>query len=102
MKVSRRRTRTAASRSTHARKVRQSSSLAAVESQVDIPLPAALRKDPSLERGSVALVDVEGHNLKLRFLRSALLIDEGSTLTAPEEAALTKGGGKPIADESIP
>ena len=101
MKVSRRRTRTAASRSTHARKVRRSSSLAAVESQVDIPLPAALRKDPSLERGSVALVDVEGHNLKLRFLRSALLSDEGSTLTAPEEAALTKGGVKPVSDEDI-
>ena len=101
MKVSRRRTRTAASRSTHARKVRRSSSLAAVESQVDIPLPAALRKDPSLERGSVALVDVEGHNLKLRFLRSSLLSDEASTLTPPEESALTKGGVKPVSDEEM-
>jgi hypothetical protein len=81
--------------------VRRFSSLAAVESQVDIPLPAALRKDPSLERGSVALVDVEGHNLKLRFLRPSLLSDEGSTLTAPEEAALTEGGVKPVSDEDI-
>jgi hypothetical protein len=64
-------------------------------------LPAALRKDRSLERGSVALVDVEGDHLKLRFLRSSLLGDEGSTLTAPEEAALAKGGVEPVSEEDL-
>src|SRR5437867_3851998 len=101
MKTSRRRTRTVASRSTRARKVRRSSSLAAVEREVEIPLPVALRKDRSLQRGSVALVDVEGHHLKLRFLRSSLLGDEGSTLTAPEEDALAKGGAEPVSDQAL-
>ena len=101
MKTSRRRTRTVASRSTRARKVRRSSSLAAVVRQVEIPLPVGLRKDRSLQRGSVALVDVEGDHLKLRFLRSSLLADEGSTLTAPEEAALAKGGVELVSDQAL-
>jgi len=60
-----------------------------------------LRKDRSLERGSVALVDVEGDHLKLRFLRSSLLGDEGHTLTAPEEAVLSKGGVEPVSEEDL-
>jgi hypothetical protein len=75
--------------------------LATVASQVEIPLPAALRKDRSLERASVALVDIEGNRLKLRFLRSSLLGDEGPTLTAPEEAALAKGGVEPVSEEEL-
>jgi hypothetical protein len=90
-----------ASRSTHARGVRWPSPLAAVAHQVEIPLPAALRKDPRLERGAVALVDVEGDHLRLRFLRSSLLGDDGSTLTAPEEAALAKGGVARVSEEDL-
>jgi excisionase family DNA binding protein len=101
LKTSRRRTRTVVSRSTHARGVRWPSPLATVASQVEIPLPAALRKDRSLERGSVALVDVEGNRLKLRFLRSSLLGDEGLTLTASEEASLVKGGVEPVSEEDL-
>jgi hypothetical protein len=101
MKTSRRRTRTVASRSRRARRVQRSSSLAAVARQVEIPLPVALRKDRSLQRGSVALVDVEGDHLRLRFLRSSLLADEGSTLTAPEEAALAKGGVELVSDQAL-
>jgi excisionase family DNA binding protein len=101
MKTSRRSTRTAAPRSTHGRKVRRSSSLAAVGRQVEIPLPAALRKDRSLERGSVALVDIEGDHLKLRFLRSSLLGDEAPTLTAPEESALVRGGVEPVSEDDL-
>src|SRR2546428_11523131 len=103
MKTSRRGTRTVAartvaSRSTRDRRVRKSSSLAAVARQIEIPLPVALRKDRGLQHGSVALVEVEGDHLKLRFLRSLLLADEGYTLTAPEEAALAKGGVELVSD----
>jgi len=101
MKTSRRRTRTIAPRSTHSRALPWQSPLAAVAYQVEIPLPATLKKDPSLERRSVALVDVEGDRLKLRFLRSCLSEDEDSTLTAPEQAALAKGGVKPVSDEDL-
>src|SRR2546422_672222 len=101
MKTSRRRARTVASRSTHARKVRRSPSLAAVERQVEIPLPVALRKDRGLQRGSGALVDVEGPHLKRRFRRSSLLADEGSTLTAPEDAALAKGGVELVSHHAL-
>ena len=101
MKTSRRRTRTIAPRSTHSRAQPWRSPLAAVACQVEIPLPATLKKDPSLERRSIALVDVEGNRLKLRFLRSCLSVDEDSTLTAPEQAALAKGGVKPVSDEDL-
>lgn len=102
MKTSRRRTRTVVSRSRrHARGVQWPSPLATVACPVEIALPAALRKDRSLERGSVALVDVEGDRLKLRFLRSSLLGDEGPTLTAPEEAALARGGVEPASEEDL-
>lgn len=74
---------------------------ATVTRQLEIPLPAALRKDHRLERGSVALVDVEGDRLKLRFLRSSLLGEEGHTLTAPEEAALAKGGVEPVNEKDL-
>jgi len=101
MKTSRRRTRTIAPRSTHSRALPWQSPLAAVAYQVEIPLPATLKKDPGLERRLVALVDVEGDRLKLRFLRSCLSEDEDSTLTAPEQAALAKGGVKPVSDEDL-
>jgi hypothetical protein len=101
MKISRRRTRTVASRSPHGRGAQRPSLLATVECQVEIPLPVALRKDSRLERGSVALVDVERDHLKLRFLRSSLLVDEDSTLTAPEEAALARGGVGRVSVEDL-
>lgn len=101
MKTSRRRTRTIAPRSTHSRPLTWQSPLAAVAYQVEIPLPSTLKKDPSLEGRSVALVDVEGNRLKLRFLRSCLFEDKDSTLTAPEQAALAKGGVKPVSDEDL-
>jgi hypothetical protein len=101
MKASRRGTRTVASRSTHRRGVRRPSPLAAVASQVAIPLPPGLRNDRSLKGGSVALVDLAGDHLMLRFLRSSLLGDESSTLTAPEEAALAKGGVTPVAQVAL-
>jgi excisionase family DNA binding protein len=91
----------AVSRSTHARGTQWPAFPATVACQVEVPLPAALRKDRSLERGSVALVDVEGDHLKLRFLRSSLLGDEGHTLTAPEEAVLSKGGVEPVSEEDL-
>jgi hypothetical protein len=59
---------------------------------VEIPLPAALRKGHGLQGGEVAVVEVSGDRLKLRFLRGAPAGRAGSTLTAPEEAALAKGG----------
>ena len=90
-----------ASRSTHAGGARRPSPLAAVAHQVEIPLPAALKKDRRLDHGSVALVDVEGDHLRLRFLRSSLLGDDGSTLTAPEEAALAKGGVERVSEEGL-
>lgn len=89
------------SRSTHARGVQRPSPLATVACQVEIPLPAALRDDRSLERRSVALVDVQGDHLRLRFLRSSLLGDEGPTLTAPEDAALAKGGVERVSEEDL-
>jgi len=97
MKTSRRKA--PASRSTRTRRVRGLSALAPVVRQVEIPLPAALRKDRSLEGGGLALVDVEGERLMLRFLRPSLAGDAGSTLTEPEEAALMKGGVGQVSEE---
>lgn len=47
----------------------------------------------------MALVEVEGERLKLRFLRPSLVGEEASTLTEPEEAALARGGVEPVSDE---
>lgn len=99
MKTLRRGGRGVAPRSARPRRVRRRSYLGAVERQVEIPLPAALKKDRRLEGSSMALVDVDGKSLKLRFLRSPLVEDEASTLTAPEEAALARGGVEQACDE---
>lgn len=90
-----------ASGSAHARRPWRPAPLGSLARQVEIPLPAALQNDPSLERGSVALVDLEGTHLKLRFLRPSLLEDAGSTLTLAEEAALAKGGVERASEEDF-
>jgi len=73
--------------------------MASVERQVEIPLPSALKRDRVPRGGSVALVEVEGERLKLRFLRPSLVGEEASTLTEPEEAALARGGVERVSDE---
>jgi hypothetical protein len=69
-------------------------SLPAVERQVEIPLPAALDTDRVRRSGALALLDVQGRRLRLRLLRTSLAEDP-SALTAPEEAALARGGVSP-------
>ena len=71
-----------------------------VERQVEIPLPAALKGERVPRIGSVALVDVEGSHLTLRFLRPSLT-DESALLTQPEEAALARGGVEPVSAEEL-
>jgi hypothetical protein len=71
-----------------------------VERQVEIPLPAAWKGQRVPPSGSVALVDVQGSYLKLRFLRSSLA-DESALLTRPEETALGRGGVGPIPAEEL-
>jgi hypothetical protein len=67
---------------------------------VEIPLPAALRRDRSFEGGAVALVHVEGDLLQLRFLHP-LFEGEASVLTASEESALARGGVEPVSEEDV-
>jgi hypothetical protein len=101
VKTLRRRSRVVAARSRHPRKVRRRSPLASVARQVELPLPASLRKH-GIAGGSVALVDVEGGRLKLRFLRSALGEEEtGATLAAPEAEALARGGVGPVCGQDV-
>jgi excisionase family DNA binding protein len=71
-----------------------------VARQVEIPLPAALRRVPGLEGGAVALVHVEGDLLQLRFLHP-LFEGETSMLTAAEESALARGGVEPVSEEDV-
>jgi excisionase family DNA binding protein len=71
-----------------------------VARQVEIPLPAALRRDPSFEGGAVALVHVEGDLLQLRFLHP-LFEGEASMITASEESALARGGVEPASEEDV-
>jgi hypothetical protein len=100
MKRTRRKARRPAPRA-HARAVSRHSALPAVERLVELPLPPALNTERVRRSGAVALVDVEGQRLQLRFLRPSLSEDEPSTLTAPEEAALARGGvGAVSADET--
>ncbi len=101
MKTFRRRTHTVASRSAHAHRVRRPAPLGSVAEQVEIPLPADLQKDRRFEGGSVALVDLEGDHLKLRFLRPSFVEDEGSGLTVSEAAALAKGGVEQVTQEDV-
>ncbi|MPY87690.1 MAG: hypothetical protein GEU99_07195 [Luteitalea sp.] len=101
MRRLRRKGRRVISRTVHDRSTRRPSPLASVVREVAIPFPSALKQDRTLDRGSVALVDVEGDHLKLRFLGPSLLEDESATLTAPEEAALVKGGVEPVSEEEV-
>jgi hypothetical protein len=71
-----------------------------VERQVEIPLPAELKGESGPRNGSVALVDVEGSHLTLRFLRPSLT-DESALLTPPEETVLTRGGVEPVSAEEL-
>jgi hypothetical protein len=63
------------------------------ELQVELPLPPALKGRQLPRAGAIALVDVEGRWLRLRFLRSPL---EGAqapaALPETEAALLTRGG----------
>jgi len=71
----------------------------AVSRQVEVPLPPALRRHHGLAGGGVALVDVAGGRLKLRFLEPASA--GRSTLTAAEEAALVRGGVATVSDDEM-
>ena len=64
---------------------------------MEIRLPAG-QKERIPRGGSVALVDVQGDRLKLRFLRAPGLEDEAGGLTGPEAAALARGGVEPVSD----
>jgi hypothetical protein len=68
------------------------------EAAVEVYLPAA-QKERIPPGGSVALVDVRGDRLHLRFVREAGLEDEPGTLTGPEAAALAQGGVGPVSDD---
>lgn len=68
---------------------------------MEIPLPPALKKERVPRGGSVALVDVEGQRLKLRFLRRTLIVDEGSTLAQAEDAVLAEGAVESVSGEEL-
>jgi hypothetical protein len=70
-----------------------------VSRQLEVPLPAALRKHHGLAGGGVALVDVAGGRLKLRFLEATG--GGASTLTAAEETALARGGVSAVSDDEV-
>lgn len=91
MKGARRKARLVAHRS----RQREADFSRSVERQVEIPLPAALKGESGPRNGSVALVDVEGSHLTLRFLRPSLT-DESALLTPAEEAVLARGGVTPV------
>jgi hypothetical protein len=95
MKAPRRTARRSASGVAHARAARRRH--ATSEGAVEIRLPAA-QKERIPRGGSVALVDVQGDRLKLRFLRAPGLEDEAGGLTGPEAAALARGGVEPVSD----
>jgi hypothetical protein len=97
MKTTRDRVRRVASRPAHTRG-RWPERLGSVARQVEIPLPAALRRDPGFKGGGVALVHVEGDLLQLRLLHP-LFEGEAAMLTAPEESALARGGVEPVSQE---
>jgi hypothetical protein len=101
MKASRRTARKAAPRSAHAHAVRRRSRSVSAVRQVELPLPGALTKESFPRGGSIALVDVEGKRLRLRFLRPSLVGGEGAALTASEDAALTKGGVEPASADEV-
>jgi hypothetical protein len=65
---------------------------------VEIRLPAG-QKGRVPEGGSVALVDVHGDHLRLRFVREPGLDDSAGVLTAPEAAALARGGVSPASED---
>jgi hypothetical protein len=75
----------------HARKVRRRAPRGA-ERQLEVPLPPALKHDAALERASVALVDVRGDVLRLRFVGPGMAPDDPAALSAPEADALARGG----------
>lgn len=85
-------------RSVQARRLSRVPPSASVERQVEIPLPSALRKDRLQLGSSVALVDIEGERLKLRFLRTAAPEDEAKALTEAEQRALARGGVASVSD----
>ena len=72
-----------------------------VELQVEMPLPPALKRRHLPRTGSVALVDVEGQRLTLRFLRRTLAHAAPAALPQAEAAALTRGGAAPASDEEV-
>lgn len=71
---------------------------ASVERQVEIPLPSALKRERMQLGSSVALVDIEGERLKLRFLRTPAPEDEAKALTEAEQLALGRGGVTSVSD----
>src|SRR3989442_1425358 len=97
MKAPRRPARKSAPRGSHARMVPHRRRTAG-EGAVELRLPAA-QKERIPRGGSVALVDLRGDRLELRFLREAGPGADDGELTAPEAAALARGGGGPPSDE---
>ena len=69
--------------------------------QVEVPLPAALRKHHGLAGGGVALVDVERGRLKLRFLRPSAEARGTERSRRPEDAALARGGVAAVSDDDM-
>jgi hypothetical protein len=65
---------------------------------VEIRLPAG-QKGRVPAGGSVALVDVHGDRLTLRFLSEPASDDAAGALTAPEAAALARGGVSPMSED---
>lgn len=96
MKTCRRPARKSAPRAVHARAVRRRGQAAAGEVEIRLP-PAQKERVP---RGrSVALADLRGDRLQLRFLPEFGPGDAAAALTGPEAEALARGGVVPVSDE---
>lgn len=66
---------------------------------MEIPLPSALKND--LPKGSVALVDVEGGRLTLRFLHMPARPVDAPRLSEAEQKVLAKGGVDSVSGEEV-
>jgi hypothetical protein len=72
-----------------------------VELQVELPVPPALKGRHLPRTGAVALVDVEGQRLTLRFLRGTLADASPAALPDAEAAALARGGAAKASDDEV-
>jgi excisionase family DNA binding protein len=72
-----------------------------VDAPVEIALPSTARNRNLPKGRSVALVDVEGQLLRLRFVRTSLLETPPAMLSQAEQDVLTAGGVGPVSRERV-